>query len=247
MNYSYKKIIALLLLCTEVASFAAAVPPSALDESAAEASVEDSLGYFSEEGDTAGSAAERPTSGVWIFVRMILVLAVIIAAIYLLFRFMRKSMGVEPASADDIFLRKVSFISLGGSKSVQIVSLWNKAYVLGVSDEGVTLISEIDDREMIDAMNRYADMNDTEKKPRTFEEILDIFTNRAPSRRAGEQPRRPKRPRKKSAYDSETMNLINALKEKLTGNKAEAEDAPSPGSSEGEAGDAADAETGDSR
>ena len=113
---------------------------------------------------------------------------------------------------DDVFLRKVSFISLGEGKSVQIVSLWNKAFILGVSDNSISLIKEINDKDLIDAMNRYADMNSNAKKPRSFEEILKLFMSGKKEESKENIPAA-----KKSAYDKDTMNLINSLKDKMVG------------------------------
>ena len=47
--------------------------------------------------------------------------------------------------------------------------------MLGVAESNVNLIAEIDDKEMIDAMNLYADQHNQTKKPRTFSDVLDLF------------------------------------------------------------------------
>lgn len=228
LRYSYRRFLILVILCGVHLAFAQDVSSAADTQSIQSQEKTQTQQYedsqvdlnFSEIDSNNQLPPAETTNGVWIFVRMILVLAIIIAAIYALFRFMRKSMGVEKTTEDDdIFLRKISSIGLGGAKSVQIVSLWNKAYILGVSDDNIALISEIDDKEMVDAMNRYADMNDTKKKPRSFEEILDIFTNRGAARGNEEQTARrvwKRRNPGKSAYSKETMNLINALKARRT-------------------------------
>ncbi len=149
--------------------------------------------------------------GVGIFLRMILVLAIVIAGIYFLFRFMKRSMGVEEAPVeDDVFLRKVSYLNLGNGKSVQIVSLWNVAFILGIADNSVTLLKEINDKELIDAMNRYADMNSKSKKPKTFEEILELFMPKK------DKDKQESSSSNETVYNEETMNLINSLKNKST-------------------------------
>ena len=217
MNYSKIKILAALLVLCAGLSFAQ--QSSAPSENLTSAQIENSQISldFSENSDSGASGENAFSSsgsfcGIGIFVRMILVLGIIIAAIYFLFKFMRKSMGVEPALEDDVFLRKVSFISLGEGKSVQIVSLWNKAFILGVSDNSISLIKEINDKDLIDAMNRYADMNNNAKKPRSFEEILQLFMSGKKEESKENIPAA-----KKSAYDKDTMNLINSLKDKMVG------------------------------
>ena len=91
----------------------------------------------------------------WLFVRMILVLLVVVCCIYAVFYFVKKS--TNPANETDPFLKKVASITLSPGKSVQVITLQNHCYILGVSDSNVQLISELDDKDLIDAMNLEAD------------------------------------------------------------------------------------------
>ena len=168
-------------------------------------------GNAAAEGDVDSGEDEMPTVGIGAFIRMLLVLALVVVAIYFVFRFIKKSSSAGDGQSpdDDVFLRKVSRVGLGAGQSVQIVSLWDRAFVLGVSDSSVSLIKEIDDKEMVDAMNRFADMNSTVKKPRTFEEILNIFSS---GKKGFDQSTASTT--KRSAYDDKTMSLIASLKAK---------------------------------
>ncbi|MBP3365980.1 MAG: flagellar biosynthetic protein FliO [Treponema sp.] len=197
----------LLLLSSVYAQEAVSGP-----ESQTQSQIQESQILLDAAGDQAEAEASAgaSVSGVWIFLRMILVLGIVIAALYLLFRFMKKSIDPEMEGSDEVFLRKVSAVGIGAGKSVQIVSLWNKAYVLGVSDSSVSLLETIDDKDLVDAMNRYADMNSAKPKPKTFEEILELFM---PGQKARSSAKSGKKPGK-SAYDESTMNLIQSLKEK---------------------------------
>lgn len=100
MNYSKIKILAALLVLCAGLSFAQ--QSSAPSENLTSAQIENSQISldFSENSDSGASGENAFSSsgsfgGIGIFVRMILVLGIIIAAIYFLFKFMRKSMGVE--------------------------------------------------------------------------------------------------------------------------------------------------------
>lgn len=115
----------------------------------------------------------RRTGGAWSFIKMILVLALVVVIIYLLMNFFKKT--VNGPETDDPYLRKVAQINLGPGKSVQIVTILEKGYVLGVSDSGVTLISELDDKELINAMNLTADKKAATSKARNFTEVLEMF------------------------------------------------------------------------
>lgn len=111
---------------------------------------------------------------VGIFARMILVLAFVIACIYGFVWFMKRS--VTQSNNSDQFLRVVASITLSPGKYVKIVSLLDeKAYLLGVSDNAVNVIAEVENKETISAMNLYADKMAQTNKPKNFEDILNIF------------------------------------------------------------------------
>jgi flagellar protein FliO/FliZ len=86
---------------------------------------------------------------------MILVLLVVVGCIYAVFYFVKKS--TNPTNETDSFLKKVASITLSPGKSVQVITLQDHCYILGVSDSNVQLISELDDKDLIDAMNLEAD------------------------------------------------------------------------------------------
>ncbi|MBO4386567.1 MAG: flagellar biosynthetic protein FliO [Treponema sp.] len=139
-------------------------------------------------------------SGLWVFVRMILVLGLVLGLIYLLYRFLKKNSYI--AGDDDKFLRRAASISLGPGKSVQIVTLIDKAYLVGVSENSINLISEIDDAELINALNLYADKTQSASKPKNFSEILDLF-----------MPGSSKGGAEKNAFeDGKSERILNSLK-----------------------------------
>ena len=120
------------------------------------------------------SQPEKSSSTFFLLVRMVFVLACVVACIYFVFRLMKKTMAV-PAN-DDVFMRVVSSVNLAPGKSVQIVTLTDKyAFMVGVSEDSVSLISQIDDLELVQAMNLYSDKQKKVEKPKSFADILDIF------------------------------------------------------------------------
>lgn len=136
-----------------------------------------------------GDESNLEKSSVWLFVRMILVLILVIVAIYALMKFFKKK-STEVKSSDD-FLRSVSSLSFGPGKSVEIVTVIDKAYVLGVTEKSINLIAEIDDKELIESLNLNHDKKSNVSKPINFAEVLDMFVN-------------PKNKRKASVLDDET-------------------------------------------
>ena len=141
------------------------------------ATPEDSIRFDWNAADTAPATlpAQSPSS-FGLFVRMILALAVVAALIYGVVFLMKR--GLRPRASDDPFLRRVSQIALAPGKSVQIVTLFNHAYLLGVTDNAVNVIGEITDKELVDSMNVYADQQENAPRPRSFEDILNIFMGR---------------------------------------------------------------------
>lgn len=127
--------------------------------------------------DVSPSVRDNASSGApsmaGLFIRMILALAVVAGIAYVIFYFIKKT--ARSANDSDPFLRRVSQISLSPGKSVQVVTLQDNAFVIGVSDESISLIGRIEDKELINAMNLYADRNQKVSKPHSFREILDMF------------------------------------------------------------------------
>ena len=165
-----------------------------------------------EAGTNAASQSGGALRTVGIFFRMLLVLAFVIAVIVFLFKYLKKKSD-SPEVSSDPFLRKVAAISLAPGKSVQIVTLINKAYILGVSDDSVNLIAEVTDEELINDMNVYADKTDKTNRPKSFEEVLELFM---PKKKAGQGSEK-----KTSVYDGATKQILDSLKNKTFGKKEE--------------------------
>lgn len=183
-------LCALFCICSGFAQL------SAQQSDEAQAAVtEEGLFPSSEAENPETALAFEPASGIpqgqssrfgtfFLFLRMIIVLALVVACIYGVMWFMKKSMRVEPVT-DDPFLRKVSSVDLAVGKSVQIVTLLDHAYIVGVADGSVSLLGTVDDKELVDAMNLYADEHQNVKKPRSFSDILDIFMPNGPKEKGG--------------------------------------------------------------
>ncbi len=150
------------------------------------------------------SKSKSASVGVGMYVRMIFVLAFILVLIYFLLKFFKKYVGFgdKVVAGDDTFLRRVASISVGQNKTVQIVTLVDRAYLVGVSDTNVNLISEIKDPELVNAMNLYADKNDRTARPKSFADVLDLF-----------MPHGPRNATSKNVFDnSGNDNILDSMK-----------------------------------
>jgi flagellar protein FliO/FliZ len=122
----------------------------------------------------AAATSLEPPSTVWLFVRMILVLAAVIGCIYAVVFFLKK--GRLRQMDDDPFLRRTASLVLSPGKSVQVITLGDNAYLVGVTDNAFTLLGKIDDKDLVNAMNLNAEENRPAKNPRDFASLLSIFT-----------------------------------------------------------------------
>lgn len=113
------------------------------------------------------------TNTLWLFIRMIVVLIFVIVCIYALVFLLKK--GFAPKNEQTPFLKKAASLNLAPGKSVHIVLVPDKAWLVGVSDSSVNLIGEITDKELIDRIALEAE-KEISAKPKDFAEILAAFT-----------------------------------------------------------------------
>lgn len=160
--------------------------------------------------DAAQNGAQQGgrVSTVWVFFRMIFVLIVVCACIYFVMNFMRKKMGGGQAD-DNTFLRKVAQVTIAPGKSVQIVTLLEHAYLLGVTDDTISLLGEISDKELVDAMNLNADRNESAARARNFNDVLTLFLN----------PKNGAASEGEKKASSSISEFFQSQKEKLNGKK----------------------------
>lgn len=162
-------------------------------------SFENNTNYFSDTDTAADSAATasgyKAPSTAGMIIKMLVVLALIIAALYAILRFLKKRNN--NVQSDDDFMRRVSSLNFAPGKSVEIVTLVDRCFMLGVTDSNINLIAEITDKEMISAMNLNFDKKQNTKKPMNFSDVLDMFM--------------PNGPRKKQDIYSRTERAVENL------------------------------------
>ena len=148
--------------------------------------------YFSSNNETSNLNLKQPSTA-WTFIKMILFLCLVVAAIYAVMWFFKKKLN--NTKSDDNFLRRVSSLNIGPGKSVEIVTLLDNAYILGVTDSNINVIDQLEDKELIEALNLNFDKNQNVKKPMNFADVLDIFM--------------PNGPRNKNIYEDEERKVNN--------------------------------------
>jgi len=121
---------------------------------------------------TAGATTASGPS-VWAAIRMVLVLALAAAAIYGVIFFIKRS--AKPASATDPFLKILASSHLGSNRYAHIVSVGGRAWLLGSSDGGVSLIDEIVDNDVINAMMLEDSRKSTDTLTSRFPDFVSIL------------------------------------------------------------------------
>ena len=130
--------------------------------------------YYNNTAEKDVSNKKSSTSGY--LVKMIVVLVIVIALIYGVLWFIKKKTHV--VKSEDDYLRRAAYIDIGPGKSVEVITLLDKGYLIGVTEDKITLLGEIDDKELISAMNVNADKNQNTKKPVNFAEVLEMLTQK---------------------------------------------------------------------
>lgn len=123
-----------------------------------------------------GAASEEIPSespnNVWVLVRIVAVLLLVCAGIYGVIYLLKRSTGVSAAS--DPYLRVVSQLPLAPGKSIQVVTIGSQGFIVGVSENGIQYLTELADKDLIDAMNFAADRNKNEPTA-SFSSVLSRF------------------------------------------------------------------------
>ena len=113
-----------------------------------------------------------PTNPIILFIQIILTLAFIIGLIYVLLKFMNKKNKLFKHAAT---LENIGGIPLGTNKSIQIIRIGERFFVVGVG-ENVELLSEITDEKTLETL-----MKDQSTEQANSNQISDVFTQVFPS------------------------------------------------------------------
>ena len=167
-----KKLLAVILVCMTAIFSLYSQNTNTQDETPlTEESIVLSDVNTTEQGNA--PAAYKGPSTVGMFVRMIVVLIIVIGLIYGVLWFIKKKTNV--VKTDDDYLRRAAYINIAPGKTVEVITLIDKAYLIGVTEDNITLLGEIHDEELIKAMNLTADKKNNTKKPASFSDVLDMF------------------------------------------------------------------------
>lgn len=81
---------------------------------------------------------------------MVLVLALAAAAVYGVVFFLKRM--ARPLEGQDPFIKVLASAHLGSNRFVHVVSLGERAWLIGACDGGVSSLGEVEDRELLDTL-----------------------------------------------------------------------------------------------
>ncbi|TFG64889.1 MAG: hypothetical protein E4H36_01705 [Spirochaetales bacterium] len=122
-----------------------------------------------------GGAGQRLKGGsftLWDFLRMILILAAVVAAIYFIFRLLKKKTG--PKLQDAELFKILSTQVIANNRSLHLVEVGRQIFLVGAGENAVNLVSEVTDKETLDEIHlKAAEFKESEQK--SFIEKLSGF------------------------------------------------------------------------
>jgi flagellar protein FliO/FliZ len=140
---------------------------------------------FGDEGED-GAAAEPgniDSFGVWDFVRMVIVLGIVIAAIYVVFYLLKRASGGRFENSP--MIRVLGSHGLPGNKALHLVEVGRQVFLIGVGDDSISYISEISDQESLDELRLKASTTSGETRG-SFADMLSGFFSRGGAGGPGE-------------------------------------------------------------
>ena len=154
--------------------------------------------------NTASSAESTPPSlnnfTLLDFLRMISILGIVILVIYIFFSVLKKAAG--PKFNKNSLIKVISTQMLGNNRYVHLIETGRQIFLVGSAESGVSLVSEIIDKEAKDEIMLYLSENEEPQKKRFSDVIFGLIN-----------PSLKEKPLKRSVND--TIDFIRKQKNRL--------------------------------
>jgi flagellar protein FliO/FliZ len=151
----------------------------------AQAPVDETTLLFGEAAE--GEAGPQAPSSILPYVlRMFLVLALVLACIYGLYALLKRSS--RPKAQPDAPIKILASTAVGPGRTIMVASVGQKAWLLGSTDSAISLIAELDDKELIDGLQLKA-LEEPQAPGQDFSTILTTLLK--PKRQGRGKPAAP--------------------------------------------------------
>jgi len=121
-------------------------------------------------GTAIGSAKPVKSLGAWDYIQMVLVLALVIAGIYLLFYFLKRAGG--PKHQENSLIGVLSTKVLQPNRAIHLVDVGGQLYLVGTSENSVNLVSAIEDKEAVDEIRLRAAQSGSHADRKSFRDVF---------------------------------------------------------------------------
>lgn len=155
-----------------------------------------------EELEAIDEESAKPASVVFNFIKMILALLLVLALIYFILNFMKKRNKLFQQTR---MLENLGGVSVGQNKSVQLIRIGERVYMIGVG-ENVEMLEEVKDEELKQALLSEMEQNE---EPHSF--LQHMFKNKS-----AKMPD-DKFKKKENRFTTAFQNELNKLKQNRSG------------------------------
>lgn len=108
-------------------------------------------------------------SVIWMIFKTLIVLALFVGGFYMFYKFVTQKAGLQVSGHEAIKI--LSMVPVGPNRSLQLIDVAGKVYLLGISESGISMLTEIKDREEIDRI-RLLSSRSTPIKELTFQDFI---------------------------------------------------------------------------
>ncbi len=105
----------------------------------------------------------------WLLFKTIFVLGLLVGGFYMFYRFISQKAGINLSGQDVVQI--LSAVPLGPGKFLYIIDLAGKVFLLGVSDSGINMLTEIEGKEDIDRI-RLLSSRSTPNDGKNFQDMI---------------------------------------------------------------------------
>lgn len=119
------------------------------------------------------NVAERAQSPIANLLRLLVSLVIVCILAYVVLKFLKKSS--LSFSSDSPYLKSVASINIAQGKSIHVITLGEKAYIVGVTDSSINMIGEVEDKTLVDTMNLDAERRSSSPKQDFASMLASVF------------------------------------------------------------------------
>lgn len=108
-------------------------------------------------------------SAIWEIIKVILVLGLFVGGFYFFYKFISQKVGLNVSGQEAI--KMLSMVPVGPNKTIQIIDVAGKVFLIGVADNSINMLTEIREKDDIDRI-RLLSSRSTPVQGKNFQEFV---------------------------------------------------------------------------